>query len=486
MLHAAVHSGPIEHRHRNFRRIVLPVAVLAAGAGLTVVLASTANAATTLGASAATTGRYFGAAVNSGKLGDSTYSSILAREFNMVTPENEMKWDATEPSRGTFTFTNADAIVSRATSIGARMRGHTLVWHSQLPSWVSSVTTASDLTTVMHNHINGVIGHYKGKIYAWDVVNEAFADGSSGLRSSIWTQVLGNNTSWIEDAFRTARSADPAAKLCYNDYNTDDWNAAKTQGVYNMVRDFKARGVPIDCVGFQSHFNSASPVPSNYQTTLANFAALGVDVQITELDIEGSGTAQANNYRTVVNACLAVARCAGITVWGIRDSDSWRASGTPLLFDGNGNKKAAYDSVLAALNGGTPPPTSPPPSSPPPTTPPPTTPPPTTPPPTTPPAGGACTATYRLVNPWPGGFQAEVTVHNNASATITAWHVSLGLGSGQSITNLWNGVNSGTSGAVTVRNADYNGTISGNGSTMFGFTANGPSTPTPTVSCTSP
>ncbi|KOX28949.1 hypothetical protein ADK67_11075, partial [Saccharothrix sp. NRRL B-16348] len=146
---------------------------------------------------------------------------------------------------------------------------------------------------------------------------------------------------WIEAAFRAARAADPNAKLCYNDYNTDDWTHAKTQAVYRMVQDFKQRGVPIDCVGLQSHFNSQSPVPGNYQTTLSSFAALGVDVQITELDIEGSGSAQVSNYERVVKACLAVTRCTGITVWGIRDTDSWRASGTPLLFDGSGNKKAA-------------------------------------------------------------------------------------------------------------------------------------------------
>ncbi|MEU4770384.1 endo-1,4-beta-xylanase, partial [Actinosynnema sp. NPDC023794] len=134
---------------------------------------------------------------------------------------------------------------------------------------------------------------------------------------------------------------------------TDDWTHAKTQAVYRMVQDFKSRGVPIDCVGLQSHFNAQSPVPGNYQTTLQNFANLGVDVQITELDIEGSGSAQASNYERVVKACLAVTRCTGITVWGIRDTDSWRAYGTPLLFDGNGNKKPAYTAVLNALNGGT-------------------------------------------------------------------------------------------------------------------------------------
>ena len=168
----------------------------------------------------------------------------------------------------------------------------------------------------MNNHINGVMGHYRGNIYAWDVVNEAFADSGGGRRPSN-LQSTGND--WIEVAFRTARAADPAAKLCYNDYNIDNWTWAKTQGVYNMVRDFKQRGVPIDCVGFQSHFNSGSPYNSNYRQTLQSFAALGVDVAITELDIQGSGTTQANTYANVVNDCLAVSRCVGITVWGVRD-----------------------------------------------------------------------------------------------------------------------------------------------------------------------
>src|ERR671929_918860 len=258
----------------------------------------------TLGAAAAESGRYFGTAVPAGKLGDSTYSAILDREFNMITPENEMKWDTTEPSRGSFNFGPADQIVGHAAAHGQRMRGHTLVWHSQLPGWVSGIRDANTLRSVMNNHITTEMNHFKGKIYAWDVVNEAFADGGSGQhRSSVFQNVLGNG--FIEEAFRTARAADPSAKLCYNDYNIENWSDAKTQGVYNMVRDFKSRGVPIDCVGFQSHFGTGGP-PASFQTTLSNFAALGVDVQITELDIaQASPTAYANT----VNACVMVSRC---------------------------------------------------------------------------------------------------------------------------------------------------------------------------------
>ncbi|MDX2530422.1 non-reducing end alpha-L-arabinofuranosidase family hydrolase [Streptomyces europaeiscabiei] len=307
----------------------------------------TAHTPTVAADAAADSGRYFGTAVASGRLGDSTYSTILDREFNMITPENEMKWDATEPSRGSFNFAPADSIVNHASAHGQKLRGHTLVWHSQLPGWVGSITNADTLRGVMNNHITTVMNRYKGRIHSWDVVNEAFADGGSGQhRSSVFQNVLGNG--FIEEAFRTARKADPSAKLCYNDYNIENWSDAKTQGVYRMVKDFKSRGVPIDCVGLQSHFGAGGP-PASFQTTLSNFAELGVDVQITELDI---AQASAAAYTSAVKACLDVARCTGITVWGIRDSDSWRTGENPLLFDNSGNKKPAYSAVLTALGGG--------------------------------------------------------------------------------------------------------------------------------------
>ncbi|MFF3966085.1 non-reducing end alpha-L-arabinofuranosidase family hydrolase [Streptomyces griseorubiginosus] len=304
-----------------------------------------ARTPTTVAGAAGGSGRYFGTAVAAGRLGDSTYSAILDREFDMITPENEMKWDAVEPSRGSFNFAAADSIVSHASTHGQRLRGHTLVWHSQLPGWVKSITDANTLRSVMKNHITTEMAHFKGKIYAWDVVNEAFADGGSGQhRSSVFQDVLGNG--FIEEAFRTARTADPSAKLCYNDYNIENWSDAKTQGVYKMVKDFKSRGVPIDCVGFQSHFGAGGP-PAGFRTTLSNFAALGVDVQITELDI---AQASATAYTDAVRDCLEVARCTGVSVWGIRDSDSWRTGENALLFDAGGNKKPAYSAVLATLN----------------------------------------------------------------------------------------------------------------------------------------
>ncbi|MFD0378922.1 endo-1,4-beta-xylanase [Streptomyces sp. NPDC127112] len=336
---------PLVHRRTRGLRAALAVAVLGAAAVLAAPPAAQA-AEGTLGRAAAQSGRYFGAAIASGRLGDGAYTSIAGREFNSVTPENEMKPDATEPQQGQFNFAAGDRVYNWAVQNGKQVRGHTLAWHSQQPGWMQNLG-GSALRQAMVNHINGVMAHYKGKLAQWDVVNEAFADGSSGARRDSNLQRTGND--WIEVAFRTARAADPGVKLCYNDYNIENWTWAKTQAVYSMVRDFKQRGVPIDCVGFQSHFNNDSPYDGNFRTTLRSFAALGVDVAVTELDVQG---APATTYANVANDCLSVPRCLGITVWGVRDTDSWRSEQSPLLFDGNGNKKPAYTSVLGALNAG--------------------------------------------------------------------------------------------------------------------------------------
>ncbi|MBE1490040.1 endo-1,4-beta-xylanase [Plantactinospora soyae] len=440
--------------------VIGAVAVLAAAGAMA--LPNTASAATTLGASAAERGRYFGTAVAASKLSDSAYTTILNREFNQVTPENEMKIDATEPQQGQFSYGNADRIVSHARSQGMQVRGHTLAWHSQQPGWMQNMS-GSALRQAMLNHVTQVATHFRGQVTWWDVVNEAFADGSSGARRDSNLQRTGND--WIEAAFRAADAADPNAQLCYNDYNTDNWNDAKTQAVYRMVQDFKQRGVPIDCVGLQSHFTGGSNYPSNYRTTLSSFAALGVDVHITELDIRN---APADAYRNVTNDCLAVARCKGITVWGIRDSDSWRSGESPLLFNGSGGKKAAYDAVLAALNSGTGPnPTTTPPGGGNPTTPPPTT---------TPPPAGSCTTSITPGTVWGDRYNTSVTVSGASS-----WTVVVAVTSPQQITTTWSGSASlASNGTVLTMRSN------GSGST-FGFTTmtNGNSGARPQIrSCT--
>ncbi|MFJ8619645.1 endo-1,4-beta-xylanase [Streptomyces clavifer] len=438
---------------RTGRALSLVMAGFLAMAGV-ISLAGPAEAVGTLGDAAAAKGRYFGTAVAANHLGEAQYASTLDAQFDSVTPENEMKWDAIEGTRDSFNFASADRIVDHAQSRGMKVRGHTLVWHSQLPGWVGGLGTA-DLRTAMNNHITQVMTHYKGKIDSWDVVNEAYQDGSSGARrSSPFQDKLGSG--FIEEAFRTARTVDAGAKLCYNDYNTDGQNA-KSNAVYAMVKDFKQRGVPIDCVGFQSHFNSNSPVPSDYRANLQRFADLGVDVQITELDIEGSGSAQAASYAAVVNACLAVSRCTGITVWGVTDKYSWRSSGTPLLFDGNYSRKPAYDAVLAALGGST--------------------------------GGGgtgSCTAAFTRTATWNGGYNGEVTI-KAGSAAISTWTVPVTVASPQKVTATWNGAPTwDTGGNVMTVRPTYNGNLAAGASTSFGFTVstNG-STSTPVVgSCT--
>lgn len=425
-------------RRNGFRRLLaLGVGGLLSMTGV-VALSGPAQAASTLGGSAAAQGRYFGAAVAANHLGETPYVNTLNTEFTSVTPENEMKWDALESSRGTFTFGAADRIVSHAQQQGMQVRGHTLVWHSQLPGWVGTLG-AADLRAAMNTHITEVMRHYKGEIHSWDVVNEAFQDGGSGeRRSSPFQNKLGDG--YIEEAFRTARAADPAAKLCYNDYNTDGVNA-KSNAVYNMVKDFKQRGVPIDCVGFQSHFNSNSPVPGDYRQNLQRFADLGVDVQITELDIEGSGSAQATSYGNVIRACLAVSRCTGITTWGVTDKYSWRSSGTPLLFDDNYNKKPAYHAVLTALGGSND-------------------------------GGGtrSCTVSFAKQEQWGDRYNGKVTVTAGSSA-ISGWSVPVTVGSGQRISATWNGTPSwDSSGKVMTMRPNGNGSLAAGASTSFGFT----------------
>ena len=346
-------STSVRRRKHARRRSLLHslLALSAAGAMVTAGVVATATQPATatepavtlasLKEAAAAHGKYFGTAVAEQFLGEYDYVTTLNREFNSVTHENSLKWESVQPQPGQFNWSNADRIFEHARSQGMEVRGHTLVWHSQLAGWVN----ASNARQAMADHIAAVAGRYAGQVASWDVVNEAFEEDGS-RRNSPFQQAMGDD--FIAEAFRLADAADPNAKLCYNDYNLEN-PGPKQDAAYNLVRDLKAQGVPIDCIGFQAHFNSGNPMPNNFHETLQRFADLGVDVQITELDIAGSGSSQAEQFRGVVQACLAVSRCNGITVWGVTDKYSWRSSDTPLLFDGNYQPKEAYYAVLDAF-----------------------------------------------------------------------------------------------------------------------------------------
>jgi endo-1,4-beta-xylanase len=448
-------------------RIGAAVVALASVTALTVVLSPPASAATPLRDLAASKGRYFGNAMTAGDFNDSAYRTLSAREAGVVTPGNEMKWDATEPSRGNFTFTRGDQVVAGAVAAGQKVRGHTLVWHNQTPSWAQNLS-AAELRSAMVNHITTVVGHYRGKVFAWDVVNEAFAEDGT-RRQSFWQQKLGDG--FIAEAFRAARAADPTAKLYYNDYNTDGIGA-KSDGVYAMVKAFKQQGVPIDGVGLQAHL-VVGQVPSTTQQNIKRLADLGLDVAITELDIRmktppdsGKLAQQAQDYSKVVNACLAVTRCVGITTWGLSDNHSWipgvfPGEGAALPFDGNLQPKPAYNAMSAAFGAGRPSATT-------------TT---TGPPPT------GCTATYRVTGQWQGGFQAEVEV-GAGTTPVTGWTVTWTFADGQSVSSSWNAELSTSGASVSAKNAAYNGAIGAGASTTFGFvgTSNG-TNPVPTPTC---
>jgi endo-1,4-beta-xylanase len=311
-------------------------------------------------------GRYIGAAVGSALTmpGDSgaRLRAILAREFNMLWTGRFMKFDYLRPNRWTYDYAQADSIVAFASRHGMVVRGHTLVWHQQIPAWVTGGSFPPDtLEAILKDHVDQVMAHFKGKLVAWDVVNEAIADDAS-LRSSPWLTI---GADYIEQAFRWARAADSAVPLYYNDYNIEVVNP-KSDAVYALLRDLKARGVPIDGIGFQFHYEASSaPAADRIVANFARFAALGLAIQITEADmhvpvINGlAATAdlqlQAGAYREMTAACLATPGCNAVEIEGIYDGEAWVSDparwGAPVLFDMLMRPKPAYYAVQAALAG---------------------------------------------------------------------------------------------------------------------------------------
>jgi len=312
--------------------------------------------------------RRIGTAVMSYKLGNAQYRALVAREFDSLSPENEMKWGALEPEPGRFNFDTAEKLVAFAAANNMRMRGHTLVWHQQLGPWVKGMK-ADPLRAAMTRHIQNVVGHWKGRIAQWDVVNEAIADGPSGaLRPDSPFAVLG--PTFIDEAFRLAHAADPAAELIYNDYEIEGGDTPKGEAAYALCKRLKESGVPITGIGFQMHVDPRNwPSAEKIRANFERFAALGLQIEITEMDVavgEIPGTIdeklqkQREITRDIVAACAAVPKCTGITLWGATDSDSWlnsaewgrlRGKGPhyPLAFNADLQPKPMAMGVLEGL-----------------------------------------------------------------------------------------------------------------------------------------
>ena len=300
---------------------------------------------------------------------DNRYAATLAREFDQLEPENEMKWSLLRPSRDRFDFAPADELVRFAKQNGMVVRGHTLIWHQAVPKWLADGRwTWNELSQLMADHIQTVVKHFAGSVYAWDVVNEAFhPDGS--LRSSIWYDSPGigaeGSYGYIERAFVLAHAADPQTKLFYNDYAFEA-GGPKFDAILAMARDFKKRGVPLDGIGFQCHFTLDSITPAALERTMRAFTDLGLEVHITELDVrlrvDGNGQTtprdlerQAQLYGEVVRTCLEVKGCNVIQVWGFSDARSWiprffPGYGAGTFFDQEYRAKPAYEAVLSALS----------------------------------------------------------------------------------------------------------------------------------------
>jgi endo-1,4-beta-xylanase len=286
-----------------------------------------------------------------------TFTSMAAAEFNMVTPENAMKWDATEPSQNSFNYGAADTLVNWAQSNGFKVHGHTFVWHAQTPSWVQNLS-ASALQSAMNNHITNLMNHFRNKILVWDVVNEAFNEDGT-YRNSFWYSKLGKV--FIENAFKQARATDSSVKLIYNDYNLEA-TGGKSNGAYNMLKDFKSRGIPVDGIGFQMHLDIQYGFNYNdFASNMQRFADLGLEIYITEMDVRVSSNpssaelqTQADYYKGVIQKCMAQPAVKAIQIWGFTDKYSWvpgtfPGRGAALIFDSNYNPKPSYYAVQSAL-----------------------------------------------------------------------------------------------------------------------------------------
>ena len=306
-----------------------------------------------------------GAAVDSTWVRDPAYADVLAAEFNSVTAEREMKWDAVQPQRGTFDFTGADEIVDFAEQNGLVVKGHALVWDQEhldsTPDWVLAVDDPDELRAVLREHFTAVLGHFGDSVDRWDVVNEPIETLGVGLYPNHFQQVLGDR--YIDEVFALAREVSPTTSLWINEAAVE-FNPAKAEAFHELVAGMVERGVPLDGVGLQGHLLAGAPQDGFLEDLMGRFAALGLEVGITEMDLpveagtEAEYERQADVYAQVVDECLA-AGCSELTTWGVHDPQTWlddfmgRTDTDPLLFDGSFTAKPAHAAVKEAIASGT-------------------------------------------------------------------------------------------------------------------------------------
>lgn len=313
-----------------------------------------------------------GTAVRPSQFTEATYSVILAREFNLVEPEDAMKWWVVRRNQG-FDFGQGDEVVKFAQAHNMKIRGHCLVWDQNNPKWLTDGHfTSSQLAELLHEHITTVVKHYAGQVFAWDVVNEALNEKGEA-KDSIWYNqpgigLSGKGAAYVEQAFRWAHEADPHALLFYNEAEGEGLNI-KSDAIYAMVKDFKQRGVPIDGVGLQLHISRVDYDTGAVERNIARLTGLGLQVHVTELDVslpvDAPGRAteeglkgQAAIYRGIVHACLQHPGCTAIQTWGFTDKYSWIGShshgarGAALPFDRDFRPKPAFDAMLSELSNG--------------------------------------------------------------------------------------------------------------------------------------
>lgn len=304
-----------------------------------------------------------GTAVTQQGTNDLEYVRVSSSEFNQIQPENEMKWTSLHPAEGRFSFAAADQLVNLGLSNRQAVRGHVLVGEAPAPAWLTQRQfSGSQFFDVVEQHIKNVVGRYAGKVYAWDVVNEAF-EPTGALRNSVWFG--GKGMPLIEQAFRWAHQADPRALLFYNDTAAEVINP-QSDAIYAMAKEFLARGVPLHGIGFQMHLDASGVPLDRLEANLKRFADLGLQIQITELDValklgpdgklEANALAQqAAVYHGVVSTCLKFKACSAVQVWGFTDKYSWiptffPGNGAALPFDASYRVKPAYYSLLKALD----------------------------------------------------------------------------------------------------------------------------------------